>query len=305
MFRAIFTALLMLCVSQANAYNLLFPGPLQSSRTINWSYDGSCSATAFNENLRATRILDRVLPHVTINYQGVTGTGFNNADTVDTVSCHSYTWFADGTGTLHRVAAPDAGAFSDHTYTNGVWYFDMAFRDEYCCGAALHEWTHVLGLDHPPMASANHWSAVYGDPFGFLAPSAANPYMSGWTEYLSNDDLVGLSTYYLQSNADCTPYLSLGNKLYLPYIPTSANGGNPDPNNSTTGYWAVLQYDGTNQLSLLEYGTATTFPYSCAIHYGGTTITATGYREATQSMTPFTMTNNDTTGISITNWTIH
>ncbi len=299
---ALLALMLALC-SPLYAWNKLFPEASISSRTINWTYDNTCTTSPLPELLRATRIWDRLLVNVTINYQGVSGTGFNYTDNYNTVSCHNLTWFSDGTGAYHRANETNSGAFVDHSINNatGERLFDMAFRDDIVtadgkAGAALHEWTHVLGLDH---STTDHWSAVYYCPFG----SCANPYSAAWSEYPSNDDIVGLSNFYGGQAADCTPYLSTSNKLYLPYIPATANG-NPNPNASTTGYWAVLQWNGAGTATMLEYGTAATYPYNCSVHYGSNVFTGTGYAEASQSMVAFTLTNNDPTGASVSSWTI-
>ncbi len=303
-----FAAMLLTLSTPLYAWNKLFPEPYILSRTIGWSYDGSCTVSPLPEMLRATRIWDRLLTNVTITYLGADGTGFNYTDNKNTVSCHTAAWFADGSGTYHRTSASGAGAFGDHSTNTitGEHLFDIAFRDDIVtadgkAGAALHEFTHVLGLDHPPMTAANHWSAVYGDPFGFLAPSAKNPYMSAWTEYPSNDDIVGLSAFYGGQAADCTPYLSTSNKLYLPFIPAS---GAVNPSVYATGYWAVLQWNGAGTATMLEYGITANYNYNCAESFSGGTLTATGYRESTQSMMPFHLINNDPTGTSVSSWTI-
>jgi hypothetical protein len=201
------------------------------------------------------------------------------------------------------VSEAGSGAFVDHSGSGNIHYFDMAFREEFGFGGALHEWTHVLGLNHVvDDSSPDWWSVVYDCPFG--PPCGAdNPYYpDNWVEYPSNDDIVGLSTFYNNQPADCTPYLSLSNKLFLPFIPAS---GYPDPSNAATGYWAVLQWNGAGQLTLLEYGAARTYRYDCSTYFNGSgTITSTGYREDTDQTLSFTMTNNDPTGANKSYWTI-
>ncbi len=286
----------------ADNFTTLFPGVYLPARTINWSYDNSCTTNPLPELQRVTRVWDRLLPTVTINYTGIDYTGFNYSDNKNTVSCHNLTWFSDSTGTLHRNNQSGAGAFGDHS-TNpvtGEHLFDIAFRDDIVTadgkpGAALHEWTHVLGLDH---STTDWWSAVWGSPFGF--PGPANPYNWGWTGYPSNDDIVGLSTVYGHA-ADCTPYLGTDNKLYLPFIPAS---GSVNSAVYATGYWAVLQWNGTSTATMLQYGTTLNYRYSCSESFSAGMVTATGYRESTQAMLPFRLINNDPTGASVTSWTL-
>jgi len=296
--KMIFAVLILAVASSASAYTLLFPGGPILSRTINWSYDNSCSPSVLPYVERAARILDFVLDGVTINYLGVDSTGFNYTDQKSTVSCHNQTWFADGSGTLHKVSEANSGAFVDHSVSAfGDRLFDMAFHTAYIGSspsifeASLHEFTHVLGLNH----SSDYWSVVHGNPFG-----APNPYHYGWSEYLSNDDLVGLATYHSQP-ANCTPYLSATNKLYLPFIPVS---GSPNPSVNASGFTAVFQKSGSTLTLLGTIASTHSYKYFCAVHNTGTgTIVGTGLNSAGTGLFSFTMMNNDPTGVNKSSWT--
>lgn len=286
-------------------YTLLFSGTL-ASRTITWSHDGSCASDMLPQLQRAFRIYDRVLSNVTISYLGIDPAGHNRADPKSTVSCHTKSW-------MEARGAWPAGAYVDHDGPAGARTFDMVYCQDavYCVepdgrpwgfGSALHEGGHVLGLNHPPNTSANNWSAVFNAPFCWMSPTTCNPHIFGWTEYLSNDDLVGLATFYGGQPAICTPYLSLSNKLYLPFIPLS---GAPDPGVSVTGYWAVLQLGANGALNMLQMGPAANYRYDCGIHFNGAgKIVGTGYRESSAGSVKFQMINNDPTGANKTSWAI-
>ncbi len=274
-------------------------------RTIDWSYDNSCSSTALAEFQYASEMLDRLLVNVTINYQGYDATGFNYTDNKNTLSCHDQTWFNDGSGAYHKVSQAGSGAFVDHSGSSGARTFDMAFNTAYMGStppiydAALHEWIHVIALDHP----ADYWSAVYGCPFGGCG--TANPYHFGWMKYPTNDDIVGMSAFYAQV-ADCAPYVDEDDKLYFPYLPTTTGTINP----SVVGYghWAVLQMNpGHTTATLLDYDLAHIYYYGCTLSYSttsGGTITGTAFKQTTGAGASFTMTNADSTGATITNWNV-
>jgi hypothetical protein len=297
-----------LIASGVQAHTPLFPNdPAIFSRDITWYYDGSCRVSPLPELHRATRILDRLLTRVTITLSPER-VGHNRADDKSTWSCHDKAW-------MEARGAWPSGAFVDHDGTPGNRVFDAVFCEDpvFCAehdangniipwgyGSALHEWLHALLLNH---SFIDHWSAVYISPWWAAPPlyMPVNPHHTGWTEYPSNDDIVGLSTIYPQA-ADCTPYMSLSGKLYLPYIPVTTDG-KPNPNAYTGGYWAVLQHVGNGQFKLLELGDARTFRYNCAMQVGPGVITAVGYNETAGAMMSFRLTNNDPTGKSKTYWT--
>jgi hypothetical protein len=297
------------------SYTLLFSPATSPPRTINWSYDGSCSSAMLPKMQSEFRKYDRVLDNVTINYLGLDGTGHNRTDTKSTVSCHTKAW-------MEARGAWPAGAYVDHDVVAGARTFEMVFCEDnvYCVdagvpwgfGAALHEGGHVLGLNHPANTSANNWSAVFGAPFCWASPSTCNTYHTGWTEYLSNDDLVGLSTYYQEAAADCTPYLSTTDKLYVPYIPATASGF-PDPTTARTGYWAVFQLSGptggNRAATLLQWGAAHTYKYDCSMAfiwnggYGGGALSAYSYKGDSTTPYQFIMVNNSSSPTNLANWT--
>lgn len=126
---------------------------------------------------------------------------------------------------------------------------DVIFNaDRLTFGIALHEFTHMLGLDH---------SSVRGS----IVCQSETPEHCASKDRLDADDLVGLASLY-DVPANCTPYLGDDLTLYFPYI---------------GGLWAELEpvdaRDPEQGFTPSKVGESIDYDWECALSF------SSGYEE--------------------------
>ena len=241
--------LLALLAHDAKAYRWITDGQIRNrSADILWYYNPEhCPADALRQFRRAEALLNHsLLADFDLVYGGETGSG-EGVDRRYVVQCSPILDYMD------RGYSFQSGGVTLIARAHGlITDADIIFNaDRMTFDIVLHEFTHLMGLDHSSVASS-------------IVCHSERPGHCRSRSRLDADDLAGLAALY-DVPANCTPRLDPDGSFYFPAI---------------GGFWAELRpvdpQDAAQGYYPAAYGRALDHDWQCDLQFTGKLEKVTG-----------------------------